>query len=123
MSILEIYQQIQSDYPEKSLCVVAVKALSETVKDDFAVTMLEFLDNLNASAEELRSSCENPIAVQAGCDHYIRYASRLVISDLTKFKTFLINYAQDFFEKSISRRESIAEYALKFITDDCVRDV
>jgi len=116
--VSEIYERVKSDRPDMSLAVAAVKALAESIQDDQSLTMSEFLANLESNAEQLRSTCKNPIAVQAGCDHYIRFATRMFTNDLEIMKKHLVEYGDLFFNKSIVRRDSIADFALKFITDD-----
>jgi hypothetical protein len=80
-SVTDSYDRIREERPDVSLAVAAVKALTETFKLDHSKTTAEFLGNLEYNADLLRSTATNPIAVQAGCDHFIRFATRMQFTD------------------------------------------
>lgn len=73
MIVLEDYQNIREERPDASQAAAAVKALSNSISLDSSTTMTELLESLEASIEILRASSKNPIAIQAGCDHFIRF--------------------------------------------------
>ena len=76
-TITESYTQILHDRPDVSLAVAAVRALTQTIRTDTSKTTFEFLSTIETNADILRSTASNPIAVQAGCDHFIRFATRM----------------------------------------------
>ncbi|KAJ3202038.1 translation initiation factor eIF-2B subunit alpha, partial [Clydaea vesicula] len=67
---------------------------------------------------------KNPIAVQAGCDFFLRFATRIQLQNeenldnMQGHKEQLTAISSLFVKNSFLRRDAISEYALKFITDD-----
>ncbi|ORX55885.1 IF-2B-domain-containing protein [Piromyces finnis] len=116
--IQKTFNEIVEKEKTVSLPVVAVKVLTEFIKQGKTSTLQEFMKNLQNASETLKAL--NPISVSAGCDLFLRFITRTThdVTNLELCKKHIVEKGEQFIEQSQIRRHNIAELGVQFIKDD-----
>ncbi|KAK9799744.1 hypothetical protein WJX73_008490 [Symbiochloris irregularis] len=104
--------------PDGAVAVAAIKALTGVLKRSTATTMMGVQKELNDAAASLQKCNETAISLKAGCELFLRYATRTTAQDLEDFaaaKARIIERGDHFAQTSTRARQTIAELGARFV--------
>lgn len=120
--IVDAFKAFCAEGEEVATAVAAVKTLTEVIKFSQATTMMELQVDLKEAVDILSAFDQGSISLTAGTALFNRYVTRclLEISDFAECKKRIIDRGCWFARKAANCRQSIAELACRFITDETV---
>lgn len=104
--------------PDMAVAVAAIKALTSVIQRSSAQTMMGLDADLQAAAMALQSCNPTAISLKAGCELFLRYATRtsaLEADDFQSARARLIQRGNHFAKTSVRARATIAELGARFI--------
>lgn len=104
--------------PDMAVAVAAIKALTSVIQRSSAQTMMGLDADLQAAAMALQSCNPTAISLKAGCELFLRYATRtsaLEADDFQSARARIIQRGNHFAKTSVRARATIAELGARFI--------
>ncbi|KAJ3416103.1 translation initiation factor eIF-2B subunit alpha [Chytridiales sp. JEL 0842] len=120
--IHQLLANIVKQNPEMSLPVAAVKALTESVKNEKASTMSEFMQKLTSASNSLKNTQPRNYSIIAGCESFLKFLNNTShdVVNLDIFKQRVLQFGENFIHNASTYRTQIANLGVQLIKDDTV---
>ncbi|KAI9355363.1 eukaryotic translation initiation factor 2B, subunit 1 alpha, 26kDa-like protein [Zopfochytrium polystomum] len=120
--IKQLFDSCRAADPSMSLPVAAVKALTESVKNQKASTMSEFMENLTHASNTLKASSPRNYSIIAGCESFLKFLNDTShdVVNLDICKERITQFGENFVLNASTYRDTIATIGARLIKDDAV---
>eukprot|EP01050_Picozoa_sp_SAG11_P014790 SAG11_NODE_1857_length_4161_cov_2.269079_3_plen_238_part_00 len=107
---------------EMAMPVAAINVLADWISKSKATTMMELQIQLKAAAEHIKTFAPDSISLSAGCELFMRYATRsnTEIPDFEECKEWLVARSAHYKQMTRTSRNQIAALGEKFVRDGSV---
>jgi len=116
---VQYVKDLMASNKDMSVAVAAIHALTETLRQSTASTIMGLEIDLKAATDQLKRMNQASMSLESGCELFGRYVTRTSLdsSDFEHCKKLLIERGEIFGKSAMNARNAIATFVDRFVRD------